>query len=268
VTSTPTATATSTRTATFTSTRTTTPSPTPTAILTATPQAIGGKNATLRAAADGSVALGWTDGVAETGYFVVRLIPGTVPIVLPLGGTPLPATATSYVVPQPLPAGFQCYAALPVNAAGTLGRSDVVCVVPDTQSSAGAPPFVAVRLSQSDTATILWAGLGGETAFRVTAIPLDGSAQRLQTLPPTTLSATNNTGGIPTCYVVTRWSGPTQIGSGNVVCAIPGLSTLGGATVAETVRHDVAAALARVRAAVERIDSARVPDRTTPTPTR
>jgi V8-like Glu-specific endopeptidase len=183
--------------------------------------AIGGRGLSIQPSA-GGVLLSWQDGTVETGYLFARFT-GPSMVVLPPGG-PLPANTTSYLDNSP-PPGLSCYfgAALGGVTGGALGITDMLCDVPNVRSAFGAPQNLRIQLNQSSLATLSWTAPPGLLYDGYMLVPLGGSPQLL---PAGTTSHPWLLPG-PTCFVLfaTRFGAP--VGNSDIVCGIPGVSTLG-----------------------------------------
>jgi hypothetical protein len=205
-----------------------------------------------------NVCLRWDPGTVQTGYVVVQLpLDGGPATLLPPAGT-IPAAASGQFDDATPPLPSRCYVLLPLGGSGTLGQSDVLCLLSGIRVGDTLTEYT-LRLDQSPTATLRWILAGGFTAtgLALLAVPLDGGPARVQTLPPDAMSATDATGGVPTCYVLFV---ETPFGTGNseALCGIPGLATLRPGTVGERTAQAAAAELrraldrARIREAVDR----------------
>jgi hypothetical protein len=195
---------------------------------------LGGTDFRVTPATSSSFRLNWAGGGAQTGYWVARLGATTgSSTVVPAGAT-LPAATTSYTDAATPVEQVYCHAVFPVGqAAGmtsVLGMSDLLCSMTGLRSATGVPANFTIRLNQSSTASLTWAspGLPGITGYQLLVIPTDGSPIRQQTLPSTATSATDNTAGITTCYVVIAMVGSTAAGNTDAICGVPGVSTIGG----------------------------------------
>lgn len=172
------------------------------------------------------VALDWIGGAAQSGYVVARVVDG-VTTILPGPATPLGASATTFTDSAPVAGRFNCYAVLPIGAAGVMSRSHTHCVVPNSGVMPGAPPdfFLGVRVNPSTTAILTWKFPNFTDAFFLLAIPLDGGA-RSQTLAYGYVSTTDETLGVPTCYRLFRLTaiagGYAVTGQSDVLCTIRG----------------------------------------------
>ena len=61
------------------------------------------------------------------------------------------------------------------------------------------------------------------------ALPVDGSGARFVQLSGLQTTATDNTGGVPTCYVVFAMSGGVLMGNTDALCGAPGTGTISAA---------------------------------------
>lgn len=207
---------------------------------------VGGANLTLTLKSANTVMLGWSMVGIQAGYDVLRLTPSGESVLPP----PLPTTAASFTDTAP-PATYDLYAVLPVASGGAaLGVSDLLGYLPNLQTSTGAPTNFAVALDQSPTATLTWTAPGGQTGYTLYAIPANGAAQRTQTLPATATSATDNTGGVPTIYVLAALSGQNLLGNTNGLIVFPGIATVHPLAAARAAQKAAPAALATQQALI------------------
>ena len=169
--------------------------------------------------------MSWTDGNLEVGYLILR-VGASGATLLPPGGVPLPFNANAYQDPLSRPDQFECYAAVPISPVGVLGSSDWLCAAPNTASPTGRPGSFSLRLDQGNLASLSWTAPGGQQSFVLAEVPLNGSPSRTLVLPATTLSAIDDTEGIPTCYVLVATVGTQNAGNSEMLCALPGLSNL------------------------------------------
>jgi hypothetical protein len=179
----------------------------------------GGTGFAVAVSANGSVQQTWNGGSAQLGYFIYRLnwVTGqisTVPV-----GTVLGAGATSYTDTFLQPGGIYCYM-LVAFSAGENRQSDILCTLRNTRTPTGAPE-ATLRLNQSNVASLRWtqpAG-GGHTGYNVRV--LVGAAAPPAPLGPTATGADVPINGL-TCFQVDA----VGRGSSDVLCAIPGASTV------------------------------------------
>jgi hypothetical protein len=198
------------------------PSPTPTrpAVATAQPRSAGGRGLTLQSDSSG-VRLTWQGGQGQSGYAVYRL--GASPASISTSAN-LPASATSVFDPfVTVMGGPICYLVVATGVNPEV-RSDLLCVHVNTRSPVGAPQHAAIRLDESDLATLSWAAPvgGGEVAYGVLPLLPDGE---LVALPPSAKSVTLPTKG-PTCYLVLVATA-AGVGNADVLCGIPSVATIG-----------------------------------------
>lgn len=131
---------------------------------------------------------------------------------------PLDRRAQRYTDTPPPTDPFVCYTLLDFRAEGATRRTDLLCVFPRTRSGENVSQGFSVLLARSNLATLGWAPPGGHTDHLL--VPLGTS--RMQVLPPTAISTTDDTGGVPTCYALFARSGESVIGNADVLCAVPG----------------------------------------------
>jgi hypothetical protein len=210
-----------------------------------TPAGVGGRN--LGISTGSPVELTWDTGNVQTAYRVARLSGGMLTLLPP--GPPLPAAATSYVDATALANGLHCYAALPLGGGGSLGLSDMLCVIANTRSGTAAVDYT-LRLNQSTTASLSWTAPGGQTGYVLIAMPLTLGPWRVTSLPAGAASATDDTGGVPTCYTLLTLSGSTVTGTTDPLCGVPGVATLSSATASVRSLENAASSL---RAAAARL---------------
>jgi hypothetical protein len=170
-----------------------------------------------------SAMLSWTVGTQQTGYDVLRFAADSHSLaILPASGSPLPAPAQSFQDADTLIESLYCYALVPLSGDDALGTSDPLCLAPHTHSASGAPPSFTLRLNQSSTASLTWIPPGGQAGYVLVAIPSNGS-QRYQILSATATSATDDTTGQPTCYLLIALANGSVMGNSDVECGIPGV---------------------------------------------
>jgi hypothetical protein len=145
---------------------------------------------------------------------------------LPTDGSLLPAPAQSYQDTAALPESLYCYQLVPWSDAGALGVSDQLCLYPNTRSATGAPPTFTLQLHQSNMASLSWSAPGGQGGYMLQALPETG-APRLISLPADATSATDDTGGQPTSYVLVPTLAGVALGQSDVLSAVPGQATVG-----------------------------------------
>jgi hypothetical protein len=214
------------------------------------PRPIGGRGFAVGATPSGTQMV-WTTGTAQGGYAVARLAGGTT-TVLPGPATFLPAHAVEYADVAPLPGDFNCYVLAALGGPGVLGRSDLLCAVPGSASSSGAPANVAVQLNQGTMATLTWSPPGGQTGYVLRALPLDGSTPATVPLPAGATRVLHETGGKPTCFVLQVQSGASVSGFGETLCAVPGHSALARRALRRGVARTIGGALRRAERAYAR----------------
>jgi uncharacterized repeat protein (TIGR01451 family) len=223
---------------------------------------VGGRGFGITAEPEGGATLTWIAGTLQTGYRLFRSSGGTV-TALPAPGATLPRNAGSFTDPAPVAGQLNCYLLVPVGPGGTaLGLSDVVCIVPGTRSGTVIPGHFTLRLNQGPIASMNWTPPVfppvPQPVYRLTAFP--AGAPPRTTFPPAaaylTSSTTDDTGGVPTCYVlaVVELPGQTSFGNTDLLCGVPGVATLGSA--AHSPAPDLDTAATRLRESERRTQAA------------
>ena len=191
---------------------------------------IGGQS--LRLSTDSGTFV-WDAGTAQAGFFVGRLVDG-VATILPADRVPLPASATTFTDARPIAGRANCYVVAPVDAAGaTLARSDMLCRVPGTASGVQRPEGFAVR-RLSTGVRLQWNLLAGATAYLVWR-------QFVDTGETSTISLAGaqdyfvDAADRAACFALLAYEGPTLLGYGDVLCSVPGFSTL--PTISGSLQH-------------------------------
>ncbi len=197
----------------------------------------------------------WSPGTLQTGYVVGKWVDGVATPLPPL----LDASAVRYWDRNAVPGALNCYFVVPVDDAGSLGRSATLCLVPDSRSESDGPYRFRIQMGPPHTnaARLTWFGSTETTEFILLAVPMvEGSTPRWTTL--TENDFVDDTGGVNTCYVVfARVASSTRLGYSNAVCAVPGITIAprGGATTwsAPVIPDGLRFGAARLRAAMEQV---------------
>jgi hypothetical protein len=185
---------------------------------------VGGRGMTLGSP---PATFSWSTGTAQTGYLLARLSQSG-SVVLPLSGTPLPRTSTSYVDHGPLSEASYCYMLLAMRGSDSIGHSDLLCLLPNLHTGL-VPQGFAARLNESSTATLSWVPPSfpvPELAGYVLVV-LGGPEPRTLVFPPSVFTGTDDTQGSPRCYILVAISATQAIGNSDAICVVPGLSHLG-----------------------------------------
>jgi photosystem II stability/assembly factor-like uncharacterized protein len=207
---------------------------------------VGGTGFGLTVATGRGPLLTWTRGTLQSGYFALRVaLPGGTVGVLPSDGSLLPAPAQSIQDTSVLSQLAYCYQVVPWGTSSALGHSDRECVVPATGSATGGPKAFTLRMNQGSMATLTWTGPGGQDAYLLEALPLNGSAPRFVPFAGTATRAVDNTGGVPTCYLIAPTLKGSALGQSEMLCGLPGSAALTSQAVASFTRM-----LAEARAGV------------------
>jgi hypothetical protein len=187
-------------------------------------QKLGGEEVFLRAPSGGGALLDWIGGDAQAGYYIVRRV-GSVTTVLPGEGTPLPATATSFTDPSPVPGSANCYVVVPIDGSGAfLGRSDMLCLHPATASASGAPSNLMLGpFTISGEIRVGWQPVAGATGYIVRTFASDGQTYWRGTHDT---SVVTFVAAASSCYVVFAMNGETPLGNSDTVCAVPNVGNI------------------------------------------
>jgi hypothetical protein len=97
--------------------------------------------------------------------------------------------------------------------------------MPGLRSGTPADAFT-LRLNQSTTATLSWTPPPGAPGAEYLLAALNGNGLRVVPLAAGTTTATDNTAGQPVCYALFAFAGGQTIGTTDIICGIPGVSTL------------------------------------------
>jgi lysophospholipase L1-like esterase len=198
---------------------------------------VAGRAFQLRPTTSDAPALSWEPAAlpgVQSGLLVVRYDASNAPpSVLPNPTAPLPADATAFEDDATLSSTEYCYVLAVLGWGGILlGNSDALCVFPHTGSATGAPAGLALQLDQSNVASLSWASATGQDGYVLVRVALQDSPPVVSavSLPAAATSASDNTGGAPTCYVLVATRGGQQTGNSDILCGLPGLAQLPGVT--------------------------------------
>jgi glucose/arabinose dehydrogenase len=177
------------------------------------------------------VDLSWTGGDTQAAYLLLRLdVTGAQ---VGTTGTAVAASATAFQDSgMPGAPTLNCYTLFPLNGAlgvpgtVTLGRSDELCAQQPTSVAPYPPPtHFTLRLNQSSTASLSWTNAPGTYGLILVALPLNGSPTRYLPLGFTVTTATDQTGGAATCYILVAGTNAGTTSTGGLVCGVPGASS-------------------------------------------
>lgn len=182
----------------------------------------GGRNLTITT---GSVDLAWTGGLNQTGYTLLQYNTATTATTLiPVGGG-----AVSYSDAAVTNGVMYCYVLAATNPA-VLGMSDLECALPGSETGTFIPGGFSLVLNQSGTATMKWtAPAGGVDSYLLQRIPLDGSGATSVALGSGVTSSSLAVVAAGTCFQLIGFRGAT-FSLTDVLCGVPGVSSLNGAT--------------------------------------
>jgi hypothetical protein len=189
---------------------------------------VGGRAFGIALAPAGGVLLTWATGQAQAGYFVGRLVDG-VHTVYPKNGVPLPPGATSFVDAAPVPGRTNCYVVSPIDGTGAeIGRSELLCIVPGSESGAGASLQFTLRVFQINQvgAGLTWRPPGGQTSYWLGTHDVESGDSGGRTLAATATSFAELTFGRATCYQLVPLNGSTAMMRSPLACVVPGYGTL------------------------------------------
>jgi uncharacterized repeat protein (TIGR01451 family) len=226
-TSTPTASVTGTATPTPTSTPTRTPTVTATGSPTVSPTPfLDGRNFTLNTLRQ----MTWINGTRGVGSIIFRFGSNTGVTALPGSGF-LPPEATGFIDAAPIFDAVDCYilAVYDVVAGVTTvaGLSDLLCQFPNT-GFGGAPAAFSVSLNQGTIASLSWTPVASAADYLITAFSASG-VRTIVVPGGSTTGVTDDTHGQTTCYVNQPRTLFVILGQTDVMCVIPGVSTVGAA---------------------------------------
>ena len=215
---------------------------------------VGGSGLTTSFSSTGGpsrvVNLGWGSGNAPIPFYVIRTdLTGGEPAVA-IGPLPI----SSYEDTKLLPDAFVCYVVTQVFETVTLGVSDLECVALGMSTGSQLEPSgFNIGLRQSNTAYLAWRRTMQVVDAHVLAIlPTDGSPASHVVFPPDPFNQSyqHDTRGVPTCFLVLgmKIGPPFEYGMTNLLCGVPGVSTLGGSSLsADELTQGVGQALAGLK---------------------
>ncbi len=176
---------------------------------------VGGRGFSLTDLGNRLVRLSWQGGTAQSSYFLLRAGNAGNQFFQVSGA------ATQFTDIVPLTSTLACYQLIAISTtAQSLGRSDMLCILPGIAGGA-VPPNFSVQLNESNVSSASWGAVLGATGY--TFVPL--GTTRAQTLGLAALGTTDDTGGTATCYVLLPTNAAGIMGLSNVQCVIPGLSS-------------------------------------------
>lgn len=181
----------------------------------------GGKNLSISASPP---TLSWDAGTGQTSYTLLKYNTATATPTL----VNLPGNATSYADASAPSGTVYCYALAPLEPSGAvLGLSDVVCGATGMATGSVLPQGFVLKLGGTTNATMAWtAPAGGADGYLLQRIPLDGTSITNVTLPGGTTTTTQAVVTSGTCFHLVASKGAAY-GTSEVLCGLPGISTLG-----------------------------------------
>ena len=180
---------------------------------------VGGRNLTI---GTGSIELSWDGGALQTGYTLLKYNTSTaVATLIAISGG-----ATSYSDTAAANGVVYCYALAATGPAGLLGLPDLECALTGQQTGAVIAGNFRLALNQTSNATLTWTTTpGGADAYLLVVIPLDGTPNTTVTLGSGVVSRVQAVSPAGTCSQLTAFKG-ASFGLTNVLCGVPGVSTL------------------------------------------
>ena len=205
----------------------------------------GGKNLTITT---GSIALSWDGGTAQTAYTLLKYNTSTAAATL----IPVAGNATIYSDNAAANDIVYCYVLAALNGPTLLGLSDLLCGMTGPALGPVVPQAFALKLGGTANATMTWAApVGGADSYLLQRIPLDGSPITTVPLGGGATTTTEAVTAAGTCFQLLAFKG-AAFGNSNVLCGVPGVSTL--AALPAGAGRTAADALAEV---IERLDDIR-----------
>ncbi len=201
---------------------------------------VGGKNLRITT---GSIDLGWDAGSVQTGYTLLRYNTSTAATDL----IALAAPATAYSDAAAANGVVYCYVLAATGPSGLLGLSDLLCAMAGQQSGAVIPGAFTLALNQTATATLTWTppADGGAESYLLVRIPLDGSPVDNVVLGGGATSTTQAVTAAGACFQLVAYRG-AGFGISDVLCGVPGISTLSGVSGAAEALQRVAGSVPAV----------------------
>jgi hypothetical protein len=172
----------------------------------------------------------WINGTRGVGSLIFRFGSNTGVTTLPGSGL-LSPEATGFTDTTPILDAVDCYvlAVFDVVAGVTVlaGLSDLLCQFPNT-GFGGPPAAFSVSLNQGNIASLSWTPVASAADYLITAFSASGVRQFTVSGGATT-GVTDDTHGETTCYVNQPRTPSGTLGQTDVMCVIPGVSTVGSA---------------------------------------
>ena len=201
------------------------------------PGIVGGKNLRI---GSGSIELTWDGGTAQTGYTLLRY--NTSSAVADLFS--LPQAAVAYTDATAVNSVVYCYVLAATDTTGLLGLSDLLCGMIGFESGTVIPESFRLTMNQTANATLTWAPPAGGAAqnYLLVHIPLDGSPPVNISLDGSATQAVRAVSPAGACFQLVAFRG-TGFGTSDVMCGVPGISTLSHLTSVPQVEAQLRSAL-------------------------
>lgn len=197
----------------------------------------GGKS--LRITSASLAELSWHTGGRQSGYTLVRY--NTVSGIADL--VSLPSAATSHSDTASFPNLITCYILAATGSSGLLGLSDLECALAGMAAGTVIPSGFTLALKQTTNASLSWSPpAGGADGYALVRIPLDGSAVVITPLAGAATSAMEPAGPAGACFQLAAYR-DSGLGYTDILCGVPGISTLDSAARRTASVEGVAAAV-------------------------
>ena len=229
----------------------------------------GGRNLRITT---GSIALHWDGGSAQSAYRLLKYNTSTTSAEL----IPLAGAVTTYTDYSTTNGVMYCYVLAPLNGPTVLGLSDLVCGMTGQQSGTVLPFHFALGLNQGGHATMTWVTPAdnpptatptrtatpvaatptrtatplnpsptpivlpsppGADSYLLQRIPLDGSPITNVPLGGAATSTVQAVTAAGTCFQLIAFKG-AGFGTTNVLCGVPGVSSLSSGSAAGRTASD------------------------------
>ena len=169
------------------------------------------------------IELHWLSGTVQTGYTLLKFNTSTASATL----LPVAGDLTSYSDASATNGVVYCYVLAALSGPTFLGLSDLLCGMAGAESGTVIPQDFALKLGGTANAAMTWtAPVGGADSYLLQRIPLDGSPITTAALGGAATSTTQAVVSAGTCFQLIAFKGAAY-GTSDVLCGVPGVSTLG-----------------------------------------
>lgn len=192
---------------------------------------IGGTGFGIGTGLNRTINASWIDGSMESGYRITRFTSKGNITTFPIGGGMISAASSGFTL-GPSPDQIAGVFLEPLGPNNTsLGRSDLLFAIMDIKSAVGAPESFTMRLNQGNIASFEFQNPLGNIQEGYILLKFGGQPVFL---PANATTAIDNTGGALSCYILASHRLGTLMGYTDVLCGLPGFSTLGSGLVVPT----------------------------------